>query len=42
MSEYKDIMNNTYRISHTVLMSGEEREKYESEIIEELYRVFEK
>ena len=40
MSEYTDIKNNTYMITNTVLLTEEEREHAENEIVEELYKIF--
>ncbi len=40
MSEYTDIKNNTYKITNTVLLTGEEKEQAENEIVEELYKIF--
>ena len=40
MSEYTDIKNNTYKISHQIRLTDEEREKAENEIVEELYKIF--
>lgn len=40
MSEYTDIKNNTYMITNTVLLTGEEKEQAENEIVEELYKIF--
>ena len=40
MSEYTDANNNTYKITNTVLLTAEEKEKAENEIVEELYRIF--
>lgn len=40
MSEYTDIKGNTYKITHTTLLSREDKERTESEIIEELYKIF--
>ena len=40
MSEYTDINNNTYQITHTVISSDEDKEQAENRIVEELYKVF--
>lgn len=42
MSEYTDTKNNTYKITNTVLLTEEEKEKAENEIVEELYMIFTK
>ena len=42
MSEYTDKKNNTYKITNTVLLTEEEKEKAENEIVEELYMIFTK
>lgn len=40
MSEYKDIKNNTYKITHTILASVEDKEQTKKDIVEELYKIF--
>lgn len=40
MSEYTDIKNNTYKITHTILPSVEDKEQQENDIVEELYKIF--
>ncbi len=40
MSEYTDTKNNTYKITNTVLLTEEEKEQAENEIVEELYKIF--
>lgn len=41
MSEYTDAKNNTYKITNTVLLlTAEEKEQAENEIVEELYKIF--
>ena len=40
MSEYTDAKNNTYKITNTVLLTAEEKEQTENEIVEELYKIF--
>ena len=40
MCEYTDIKNNTYIITNTLLLSEEEKEQAEKEIVEELYKIF--
>ena len=40
MSEYTDEKNNTYKITNTVLLTSEEKEQIENEIVEELYKIF--
>lgn len=40
MSEYTDAKNNTYTITNTVLLTAEEKEQTENEIVEELYKIF--
>lgn len=40
MSEYTDAKNNTYKIINTVLLTAEEKEQAENEIVEELYKIF--
>ena len=40
MSEYKDIKNNTHRVTQRIL-SGEERKVYtQEEILTELFKIF--
>lgn len=38
--EYKDERNNTHKIINTVLLTSEEKEQAENEIVEELYKIF--
>lgn len=40
MSEYTDAKNNTYKITNTVLLSGENREETKNKIVEDLYKIF--
>lgn len=40
MSEYTDAKNNTYTITNIVLLTAEEKEQAENEIVEELYKIF--
>ena len=40
MSEYTDAKNKTYKITNTVLLTAEEKEQAENEIVEELYKIF--
>ena len=40
MSEYTDTNNNTHKITNTVLLTSEEKEQAEDEIVEELYKIF--
>ena len=40
MSEYTDAKNNTYTIINTVLLTAEEKEQAENEIVEELHKIF--
>nr|QGT51068.1 hypothetical protein Firmicute1046_1440 [uncultured Firmicutes bacterium] len=42
MSEYKDLRNNTYKINQSVLLDDSQTEQRREEIIEELYRIFNK
>lgn len=42
MSEYTDIRNNTYQVNHRSLVSTSQAEQQKQEIIEELYRIFDK
>lgn len=42
MSEYTDLKNNTYKISQSSIANSSENEKHREEIIEELYRIFDK
>lgn len=40
MFEYTDTKNNTYSITNILLLSEEEKEQAEKEIVEELYKIF--
>lgn len=40
MIEYTDEKNNTYNIKNTVLLTAEEKEQAENEIVEALYKIF--
>lgn len=42
MSEYKDLRNNIYGINQSVLVEDSQIEQRREEIIEELYRIFDK
>ena len=42
MSEYTDIRNNTYQIHQRSLVNTSQAEHQKQEIIEELYRIFDK
>ena len=42
MSEYTDIRNNTYQIHQRSLVNTSQAEQQQQEIIEELYRIFDK
>ena len=42
MSEYTDIRNNTYKIHQRSLVNTSQSEQQKQEIIEELYRIFDK
>ena len=42
MSEYTDIRNNTYQIHQRSLVNTSKAEQQKQEIIEELYRIFDK
>lgn len=39
MTEYTDIKNNTYKITHTVILS-DDKEHTENKIVEALYKIF--
>ncbi len=40
MSEYTDAKNNKYKIIEKSLISDEKRREIQSEVVEELYRIF--
>ena len=40
MSEYTDVQGNTHEIINTVLVSDDEKERLENEIVEQLYEIF--
>lgn len=40
MSEYTDEKGNTMQITNTVVLTEEEKECLENEIIEQLYKIF--
>jgi len=40
MSEYTDVKGNVHRITNTVLLSDEEKQQLEDEIVEQLYEIF--
>lgn len=42
MSEYTDLKNNTYRINQSTLANGSQVAQSKEEIIEALYRIFDK
>ncbi len=42
MSEYTDLKNNTYKINQISLVNGLQAKQQKEEIIEALYRIFEK
>lgn len=42
MAEYTDIRNNTYQIHQRSLVNTSQAEQQKQEIIEELYRIFDK
>ena len=40
MLEFTDVKGNTYEITNTVLMTDEDKERLENEIVEQLYEIF--
>lgn len=42
MSEYTDLKNHTYKVSQSLLTNSPQTEQRKEEIIEELYRIFDK
>lgn len=40
MSEYTDIKGDVHQITNTVLLTDEEREHLENEIVAQLYEIF--
>ena len=40
MTEYTDAKGNIHEITNTVLLTSEEKERIENEIVEQLYELF--
>lgn len=40
MAEYTDVSGKTYEVTNTVLLTSEEKEQAENEIVDALYEIF--
>ena len=40
MEEYIDVKGNTHEVTNTVLLTDDDRERIENEIVEQLYEIF--